>query len=255
MAKRTLLALTNSILSEMDSDEVNSIEDTLEAAQVVDRIRACYIGMVEELDLPSKKQLFTLEEASTSDFPTRVKIPDAASDVEWVKYARTSLNDDSELVKVYTDIAYKCPSDFIYLIDQRPVDADYIQMVEYPFDSDIQLAIQNNKFPDYWTSFDDEHVWFDSWDSAASTTIVANHTKAFGQISPEFVISDEFIPDLPANLFPYLEAKARTLCIALHKQEVNPVVIQTENRARIRTQRNKYRASRNTVPSNNYGRK
>ena len=42
MAKMTVLEMVQDILNDMDSDEVNSINDTIEAQQVANTVRTVY---------------------------------------------------------------------------------------------------------------------------------------------------------------------------------------------------------------------
>ena len=44
--KFTLLEMVQEILSDMDSDEVDSIEDTVEAEQVATIVRSTYLAMM-----------------------------------------------------------------------------------------------------------------------------------------------------------------------------------------------------------------
>jgi hypothetical protein len=46
MAKMTLLEMTQDILSDMDSDEVNSINDSVESLQVAQIIKTTYFNIV-----------------------------------------------------------------------------------------------------------------------------------------------------------------------------------------------------------------
>lgn len=46
--RKTLLEMVQDILSEMDSDEVNSINDTVEAEQVATIIKNCYLALCNE---------------------------------------------------------------------------------------------------------------------------------------------------------------------------------------------------------------
>ncbi len=257
MAKRTLLAITQSILSATDGDEVNSIGDTMESLQVVDIIRAVYEEIREEHNLPSNGTLFTLEEASTSTYPTRVKIPERVSLIKWLKYADVTYpeDEDTAVSKEYKDVHYKEPEDFIQYLDNRNPLATNSVVVSFPGDRNIKLTIENDHFPTCWTSFDDEHIWFDAWDSTVDSTIVANHTKVYGYLNDTFVLDDDYIPDLPGNLFPYFESTALNRCVAHFKQEMNPEVKQNQNRLRIRSQRNKWRQGRRNNEGPDYGKR
>lgn len=257
MAKRTLLAITQSILSATDGDEVNNIGDTMESLQVVDIVRAVYEEIREEHDLPSNGTLFTLEEASTATYPTRLKLPERISLMKWLKYAEVEYptEDGVAISKEYRDVLFKTPEEFLLIVNSRgPLDTNSV-VVDYPGDSNIKLTVINNAFPSYWTSFDDEYIWFDSWDNTQDSTIIANHTEAFGLMATDFEVDNDFIPRLPGNLYPYFEATCMNRCIAHFKQEMNPEVVRNQNRLRIRSQRNKWRQGRRNNEGPDYGKR
>lgn len=248
---QTLLQIVQDLLSDMDSDEVNSITDSVESDQVARQVRRVYLDMMAELDLPSKGDLIRLEDAASTGLPTRLKIPDNTDSIEWIKYA--DLDGDLLEEKHYKKVTWKNPTRFVQLIVARDPALSTNQVVEYS--PEILLTIQNNKLPSYWTSFDDKYIWFDSWDSADSSTIVANHSLCFACSTPAFELDDDFVPALPDNLFAYLYAKAKSLCFNDLKQSPNIKAEQVENRLRIRSQRNKWRQGRVLHEGPNFGRK
>ena len=58
MAKLTVLAMVQDILSDMNSDEVNSINDTIEAQQVAQIINTTYFEIISSRDWPHLETLF-----------------------------------------------------------------------------------------------------------------------------------------------------------------------------------------------------
>ena len=50
--KRTLLSMVQSILSDMDSEDVNAISDSIEAQQVASVIEDTYFNLVSARDIP-----------------------------------------------------------------------------------------------------------------------------------------------------------------------------------------------------------
>lgn len=88
MPKKTVLDIVQDVLSEMDSDEVNSISDTIEAEQVARIVRSVFYDIVEEMDISFKGQLIQLESAVEADKPTLMKIPDDVSKVHWINYKK-----------------------------------------------------------------------------------------------------------------------------------------------------------------------
>lgn len=84
--KLTLLEMVQSILSSMDSDEVNSIDDTIEAQQVAYVIKSVYNDISTFIDLPEQDKIFQLEPSGDPDKPTVMLIPANFGDLQWIKY-------------------------------------------------------------------------------------------------------------------------------------------------------------------------
>jgi hypothetical protein len=251
MAKRTVLDMTQGILSEMGSDSVNSISDTIEATSVAEVLRQVYFELIDEMDLPTNRKLVSLEGLSDTTKPTHMRIPENVSSVKWVKYdTRNSVSGN----KAYSTMHYMIPSDFVTLVNSRPsTDTVNYQVVQY--DSNIPLIVGKTHHPTYWTSFDDEYIIFDSYKSSLDSTLQSSKSMCEVEFRPTFTLSDTFIPDLPENLFNNLYTQALTRCIANHKMQINPKAEQSERRFRIRAQRNKWRVKRATDSGPNYARK
>lgn len=238
MAKRTLLEMTQGILSAMDSDEVNSITDTVEAQQIARIIEDVYFDMVDEHDLAHTKDLFALEGLADATKPTHMKIPDDVSKIEWIKYDCRLAVDDP---KAYKMIHRMEPLEFVEYTAARDT-TDTTNYLEVPYNNNINLTIYLDAGPTYWTSFDDEYVVFDSIDNDVDNTLHASKTICYGTMRPTFTSqSDDFIPDLPENLFSLLYNESMARALNFWKQSVLPKVEQTTSRMRVRAQRNKRR--------------
>lgn len=237
MAKRTLLDMTQGILSAMDSDEVSSIADTVEAQQIARVIEEVYYDLVDEHDLPHTQDLFALEALADATNPTKMRMPQNASKIEWIKYNRTidGTNDS------WATIIRKDPDDFVRLCLARD-STDATTYLGVAYDGHITLYVDITQPPTYWTSFDDEYVWFDAVDQDVDTTLQSSKCVCFGTLRPAFTSQeDDFIPDLPEQLFGLLYNESMSRCFALWKQTVTPKVEQAASRMRVRQQRNKWR--------------
>lgn len=82
--------MTQSILSAMDSDEINSINDTVEASQVAECIRTTYNSMVSRFNLPANNQLIQLTASGSASQPTLMTMPDGVQRMDWLKYFDTN---------------------------------------------------------------------------------------------------------------------------------------------------------------------
>ena len=206
MAKMTLLEMVQDILSDMDSDEVNSISDTQEATQIAQIVKSTFYNIIDGKDFPHFYEMFQLETVGTSK-PNYLKIPDNIENVSWVKYnTKEKVADKNRYVK----IKYLTPEEFVNHVDQRDSTDSKIQVItEF---SGVPLNIFKDRPPEYFTSFDEEYIVFDNYDLA-----IENHKRGVS-----FTINDSFTPDLPVQMFSYLLNEAKSTAFLTLKQMANP---------------------------------
>ncbi len=207
--KYSLLQLTQSILSDMSADEVNSIFDTEEALQVANIIKVSYQEMMNRREWPHLKKLGTLSSVSDSQLPTCLKAPESVRRMEWVSY----LEDDT-----YKVLKYLAPRDFLQLTNSRSKMPSAQQVQEH---GGMTLYILTDHAPTYWTTFDDEYLTLDSYDSSKENTVQGHNTQCEMLVFPTWKEEDSFIPDLPAAVFPALLAEAKSVAFVTLKGEQN----------------------------------
>lgn len=88
--KRTVLDFTQTILSSINGDEVNSISDTTESMQVAEILKTCYFNMISRTALPSHKQLIQLDPSIDIAAPVLMYVPAGIGKIEWLKYFNSS---------------------------------------------------------------------------------------------------------------------------------------------------------------------
>src|SRR5574342_301448 len=86
MAKQTLLDIVQEILSDMNSDGVNSISDTEEAMQVATIVKRTFINLWNDRKWPHNHQLMKIDSLSDSARPTHMILPEDVVEIMWVKY-------------------------------------------------------------------------------------------------------------------------------------------------------------------------
>ena len=217
MAKPTLLAIVQEILSDMDSDVINSINDTDEAGQVAQIVKSTYDAMISNRNWPHTKRIIHLDSYSDSDKPTHMIISEDFKEIISIYYDKKK-NGETRLL--YQEVKWLDPDDFLRHTNSRNSDDDIITTVTDP--SGVLLLIQNNKAPTYYTSFDDETIVFDSYDSEVDNTIQASKTQARAYVIPDFIIDDDTIPDLPLEAFSALieEAKSKSMYKLKQTQDI-----------------------------------
>lgn len=248
MATRTVLSMVQNILSSMDSDEVNSLSDTIESAQVAEVIKEVYEDMVMEYELPSNHTLFQMTAATTAK-PTHMTLPSNVVKLEWIKY--NNLNAVSDPLN-YQEVIYLEPEVFIELVSARTSSDSTVDSISD--DSGVTLLITNNANPSYWTSFDDVTIILDSYDSGLETNLQNSKTNCYGIIENTLTLTDVTVPNLPPQLFPLLLTESKSRCYAYFKQTINAKVEQRSRRQRIMQQKRKSRTN-DSIKTIDYGRK
>ena len=249
MPSMTLLELTQDILSDLDSDNVSDISDTVESTQVAQIIKTSYYNLIDGKDWPQLKKFIRLE-AATSARPTHMKIPDSAIDIEWVKYNTKTAADTFDK---YIDIKYKTPKEFVDLIAVRKSDESGVKVVTDA--TGVSLNINNDAPATFYTSFDDEYLIFDSYDSAIDTSnMQQSKSQCFGKVQPTWSVTNTFVPDLPSQAFSYLLADAKTASFVILKQSENPIAAQQSQIQRRRMSQEAFRVS-NGIDFAGFGRK
>jgi len=97
MAELTLLQMTQNILSALDSDEVNSISDTVESMQVARIIQNKYYDLTTRGDLPEQQILLQLEASGDATKPVLMLVPATTSKIEWIKYFDSNPNASQQI--------------------------------------------------------------------------------------------------------------------------------------------------------------
>lgn len=257
-AKRTLLEMVQSIMSDLDSDEVTSISDTVEAGQVASVIRDVYEQLVTDTDIPERQELGRLDTIDLSDFPGSLNymvIPDTAADVYWLQY---DIHDEGQTDPAYKDLDWLEPHDFIKVVNRNVSGDDTVQVTD-PISS-ITYHIPKLVAPRYYTSFDDKYIAVDAINmNVDDTQTLGTKTVAMLQLTPVWTMSDDFIPALDDNMFPLLLAEAKSTCFVNLKQTANAKIEKQARGQRVRLQNHKFKtkgAQKNSTGSTgpNFGR-
>lgn len=229
--KFSVLDLTQSILSSLDSDEVNSINDTTEALQVANLIKTVYNDIISRANLPEHFDLFELDPSNDPDKPTMMLRPEGLMNLLWLKYDKR-LVDDTE--SNYQVVKYLDPKSFsdIFLTYKNQNVGDIIKYtISTSNSSSIEIVGLNNKWPDYYTCYDDKTVIFDSYDASVDTTLQKNKTMAYGEFEAVFKLEDDFVPDLDSRQFSLLLNEAKALAFAELKQTGHEIANRNSKRS------------------------
>lgn len=248
MAKSTVLEMTQEILSDMNSDSVNSIFDTEEALQVATILKRTFLNLANDRIWPSSKALIKLVPYSDSAHPTHMRLKEDTQCIDWVKYDVAGVGESAN----YQNMVYKPQAEFVDLVLTRDPGSSVVQTVLEP--SGVPLFIRTDAAPTYYTTFDDETLVFDSFDSSVDSTLQASKIQVYGSTEPGWSMADDFVPDLPSKYFPYLINEAKSTAFIKIKEVFSQKDEQNATRQKSWLAQNKRRAEqRNNRPD--FGRK
>jgi hypothetical protein len=239
--KKTLLELVQSILSDMDSEPVNSISDSIEAEQIASVIEDTYFNFISAREIPEHRQLIKLTSLSDTAKPTHFKY--VGKEIFFLRY-----NTDESSGTNYKEIEFVEPGEFL-----NRNSGTTNTLVVPDVKSGTNLVILNDRMPTVYTSFDDEHIVMDAYKATVESTLQNSKTQAYGVVYPTFTIADGFTPDIDDTLFPYLLAEAKSAAFSLFKSGSDPKVEQSARRLKSYIQNDQYRTRRENV-RNKYGR-
>lgn len=252
MAKMTNLEMVQNILSAMDSDNVNSISDTVESDQVATILKETYFDLINNvLTLPEHEEIVRLEALGDVNKPNYLKLQDTIKEICLLRYNNiTTTNTDTN----YEDLTFLYPSEFQKRFNGRTEsDSNITAVTDF---SGVTLLIQTDKKPEYYTTFDDQYIICDSYDSSVDSTLQNSKTFCLGILEPTWTHTDSFVPDLDANVFPLLLEEAKATCFVNLKQVSNGKAEQKSRRQLTQLQ-NKTRRIRHDASDRlpDYGRK
>lgn len=235
MSTMTLLEITQSVLNAMDSDDVNSIDDTVESQQVALIVKESYFDLISQRDWPFLGTKFSMTGLADITRRTYLQLLDTYSKIEWVKYNGK-------------DVSYLSPKDFQDMLDQRVVATGVVDSNKFVI----------NRDPLYFTTFDDELFIFDAIDLDVDSTLQTSKNVCFGTRVPTWTHEDTFTPDMPAKMFSTLLSECKSTAFINLKQQANSNEARKAQRGRNIMQNEAWRNSAGQAKWNlrvNYGRK
>lgn len=207
--KYTLLEMVQEILSDMDSDEVNSIDDTVESQQVASIVRSAYMAIMSNRNWSHLRKLVNLVNSTTPAQPTHMYLESPIKEMVYVNY--NCVKPDQPGRRIYQTMKWLEPDAFLRRQNALNSDLANVDVIQDP--TGIELLIRNDKNPEYFTSFDDNVLVFDSYLSSIENTVQSSKVQACAYVMPTWTHLDDAVPDLPDEAFTLLieEAKSRAM--------------------------------------------
>lgn len=280
--KYTLLEMTQDILSNMSSDEVNSISDTSESLQVATIIKQKYFDIINRVPLPEHEQLIQLDPSLDVDVPVLMYVPDHVADIKWVKYYNSNVGNDTNPTNDHdinvdltpaADTTSPAPGylyvtilpieQFIGMVNSFNTQETNVETFAFQdisnniINGQYNFNYKNDRQPCYCTIISNLYVIFDSYDQTQDSTLQASKSMGWGRIIPHWSMTDNFIPNLAEEQFQLLLNEAKALAFFELKQQPHQLALQEAKRGWSTVQKNKAVINRPTYFNElaNFGRR
>lgn len=246
--KYTLLDMVQDILSDMDSDSVNSIWDTIESEQVATIVKSTFYSMLSTRDWPHTKKLIQLTPSADPALPTHMTVPSEVTRVVFINYDSAKAGEDR---RKYSKVVWREPQEFLQLANQLDSTQDSVDIIQDS--SGVELLIRNNTYPTYYTSFDDETLIFNAYDKEVDDTLQNDKVQCQAYVTPPWLMEDSFVPDLPSEAFMALLEEAKSRAMFRLKQMEDPKAEEESRRQQRWLSRNAWKV-KGGIKKPNYGR-
>jgi hypothetical protein len=218
----TVLEMTQRILSAMDSDEVDSISDTVESTQVALMLKQTFYDCASDLELPQHEGFFELNASGDAAKPTLMTTPSNVFKVRSIRYNNILATTLSETNPNYREVEYIKMLDFIDRQQGLREDETNVGVMSFTSNSEtFEVMYRTDKMPQFYSTFDDRTFIFDSYNEDEDTTLQKAKTMCEGVVYPTWTMDDSFTPDLSPQQFSYFLNKAIDRAFVELKQQQN----------------------------------
>ena len=174
MARLTLLQIVQRGLSAINADNVTDIGDTVESEQMVDIINTICDDLWDEFPWYHRRELSKLETGGGLEaHQMAIREEDTHLVSERIRYNEK-------------DVYWTEPANMTRVLDGRDTAIDNV-------DSNGAL---DDKDPTYWTTYDDNTITFDSYDSSLTSSLSSVHVAK----ARALLTDGNDVPDFPDRL-------------------------------------------------------
>ena len=181
-----------------------------------------YEFMQARSDWPHQWKLTQLDALADSEKPNYLKLPSNVKEIDKksIRYREQPLT-------------YLEPKRFLDFCNGRnTITQDTSGIESNSYDDDVEevktyegntLYIRNRQNPQYWTTWDDTHLVFDSYDKTNEDTLQNSNSIIYALLVDELVLADDTIVDLPIGLMSLFQAELNREAHLRIKKQISPV--------------------------------
>lgn len=173
--KYTLLEMVQRVAGEIKSDEITTLDETIEAVDIRYEVQNTFDDLMTTWDWEFLKHHPRKLDALSPASPAILAIP---ADVRHIEKLMYEVSYEVGGKSTFKELTYLSPADFHELVLKRQIESN---VVECDVGDGVKARIYNDRAPSYFTSYDELKVVFDAYDAVvdaagidpAKTVVVA----------------------------------------------------------------------------------
>jgi hypothetical protein len=229
MTQRTILELVQDIGRSIGSDEIDSLDETTESDDILNFLIMAFDEVIQRRDWEfARNRVRVLDAREAGDTQiNRLKIPTDIMQLSELVLRYRSPTDSRD--EVFKELVYLAPYDFLEHVQQLNENDSNVDTI---LNTDgVSMLIRNDADPTYYTSFDEQYIWFDAYDSSRGTGNIAGDAIILGTILPTVDWTNEaaFLP-VPERVERLILEEAIQLCSVRLRQVPDPIAARNANR-------------------------
>ena len=251
MAKRTILQLVQQLGEAIGSDEIDTLDETIEASEIATILEQTVTEITSR-----KRWEFTKDRvrqldnrAGDSTQLNTLVIPSDVTRISCLRYRDTS----NTSVTTFLDLLYMQPCEFIEYVQAR--DSSDANITAIPNDDGVLINVLTDNTPTRWTSFDEETITFDAYDASLGAGNLIVDSVIIADIVPVIDFTDPTATlKVPERMETLVYNEALSTCAIRLRQTVDPKAERVARRQHISLRENEHITNKDTK-ERNYGRR
>lgn len=247
MTKRTILQLVQDLGAATGSDEIDTLDETIEATDIAKILKRTFQEVLSRRDWEFiKDRVLQLDARAGGDTKIfNLTIPLNVTRLQCVKY----VDDNGK----FPEIKYMQPCDFIDMVQSRDVTLANVTAILN--DDGVAINIITDSPPEFYTSFDEINLSFDAHDSTRGTGNLVADSVIVANVIPTVDFTDPTaVLPIPERMEIMIFTEAQATCNYELRQVADPRSERIARRQNIKMRELEPKTGRD-IQEVNYGRR
>lgn len=247
MTKRTILELVQQLGEGIDSDEIDSLQETEEVARIENVLKQTTQEILDRKTwefMKGKVRQLDVRTVGSTELNT-LTIPADVTRIDCLKY-----KDDTGK---FRELVYMEACEFVQLLQSR--DATEANITAIINADGVALNVDTTKAPQNWTSFDEVTITFDAYDSTAGTGNLIADSVIIADVMPVTDFTDPAaVLNIPERMETLVFNEALVTCNYRLRQTADPRADRVARRQGISLRENEHKTKQDGKKVKRYGR-